>query len=117
MTLTKEEIPSLLSKAAVDILAERLRQSDKEGWTIDHDDSHTDGSLALAAATYASHAGSGVALHVSPNIYQMIPATVAGWPWHKKFWKPKNPRRDLVKAGALILAEIERLDRLEKPST
>lgn len=35
------------------------------------------------------------------------------WPWSREWWKPKNPRRDLVKAGALIVAEIERLDRLE----
>jgi hypothetical protein len=28
-----------------------------------------------------------------------------------EWWKPTNRRRDLVKAGALILAEIERLDR------
>lgn len=36
---------------------------------------------------------------------------VCGKPWDEKWWKPKNPRRDLVKAGALILAEIERIDR------
>jgi hypothetical protein len=35
-----------------------------------------------------------------------------GWPWAPELWKPANARRDLVKAGALILAEIERLDRL-----
>jgi hypothetical protein len=33
------------------------------------------------------------------------------WPWSKDWWKPKTPRRDLVRAGALSLAEIERLDR------
>ncbi|MEB3421767.1 hypothetical protein VK682_24660 [Salipiger manganoxidans] len=33
------------------------------------------------------------------------------WPWDRKWWKPTTPRRDLVKAGALIVAEIERLDR------
>jgi hypothetical protein len=34
-----------------------------------------------------------------------------GWPWDLKWWKPTTPRRDLVKAAALIVAEIERLDR------
>jgi hypothetical protein len=34
------------------------------------------------------------------------------WPWEDKWWKPKDRRRDLVRAGALIVAEIERLDRL-----
>lgn len=28
-------------------------------------------------------------------------------------WQPKNPRRDLVRAAALIIAEIERIDRAE----
>lgn len=37
------------------------------------------------------------------------------WPftWWLDWWKPTTYRRDLVKAGALILAEIERLDRRE----
>lgn len=38
------------------------------------------------------------------------------WPWPSKWWKPKSQRRDLVRAGALILAEIERLDR-QQPNT
>lgn len=35
------------------------------------------------------------------------------WPttWAEDWWKPKNPRRDLVRAAALLIAEIERLDR------
>ena len=38
-----------------------------------------------------------------------------GWPhtWDASWWKPKDRRRDLVRAGALIIAEIERLDRLD----
>ncbi|AKQ30008.1 TPA: hypothetical protein JI225_05075 [Acinetobacter baumannii] len=27
------------------------------------------------------------------------------------YWKPKSPRQDLVRAAALLIAEIERLDR------
>ena len=30
-------------------------------------------------------------------------------------WQPTTSRRDLVKAGALVLAEIERLDRAAAP--
>ncbi|PCB37801.1 hypothetical protein CJT89_33510, partial [Pseudomonas aeruginosa] len=33
------------------------------------------------------------------------------WPWDEQWWKPSTARRDLVKACALALAEIERLDR------
>lgn len=47
------------------------------------------------------------------------PGTVVprGWPWGSSWWKPKDPRRDLVRAGALILAEIERIDRASPPSS
>jgi len=41
----------------------------------------------------------------------LSPISWRTWPWAEKWWKPKNERRDLVKAAALILAEIERLDR------
>lgn len=86
------------SQAALDVLAERQRQISTEGWTPEHDDQHTDDELALAAASYA----------ISANPDMSAPSF---WPWDAKWWKPKDGRRNLVKAGALILAEIERLDR------
>jgi hypothetical protein len=90
-------------QAAVDVLAERQRQIEKEGWTALHDDSHEDSfALSKAAACYARYAGEG---YFKP----------AEWPWSLEWWKPTTPRRDLVKAGALILAEIERLDRQSQP--
>ena len=86
-----------LTKAAQDVLAERQRQISAEGWTPEHDDEHGKGELALAAGKYAGAAGGWTSL--------------VGWPWSLECWKPGTPRRMLVKAGALILAEIERLDR------
>ena len=37
------------------------------------------------------------------------------WPWDEKWFKrsPDNRRLELIKAAALIIAEIERLDRKE----
>ncbi|MCC3679189.1 hypothetical protein LLE81_00060 [Staphylococcus epidermidis] len=90
----------LLSTAARDVLAERNRQITAEGWTPAHDDEHSEGEMADAAGCYA-HAAAGW------NTYSARDR----WPWSLKWWKPSTPRRDLVKAGALILAEIERLDR------
>ena len=84
--------------AASDVLAERTRQISAEGWTPAHDDAHFDGAIARAAASYAlSSAG-------YPHLGMDV------WPWSRDWWKPAERRRDLVKAGALILAEIERLD-------
>jgi hypothetical protein len=77
-----------------DIIEERSRQILVEGWTPEHDDTHADNSLSKAAACYA--------------VGSLIPGV---WPWGLRFWKPKNRRRDLIRAAALIVAEIERLDR------
>lgn len=94
--------PVALTAATHDVLAERRRQVEAEGWTPEHDDQYQHGSIAQAAGCYA--------LHASGVYHGMFPAP-AVWPWMPKWWKPTTPRRDLVKAGALILAEIERLDR------
>ncbi|CAJ7341964.1 Uncharacterised protein [Burkholderia pseudomallei] len=88
-----------LTDAARDVLDERHRQIYAEGWTPAHDDQHDECEMALAAIVYAESA---VGYHPS------CPDT---WPWSPKWFKPTTPRRDLVKAGALILAELERLDR------
>jgi hypothetical protein len=87
-----------------DIATERARQIAVEGWDAAHDDAHKNGALAMAAASYAAEAAD--TLRGQARIAQAI------WPWAWKWWKPKNPRHDLVRAGALIVAEIERLDRL-----
>lgn len=95
------------STALADVTAERRRQIEEEGWTGEHDDRHTDGSLALVGAAYA--------LNASVDSYSPT-RDPAYWPlsWDKKWWKPKDRRRDLVRAAALIIAEIERLDRAAK---
>jgi hypothetical protein len=89
------------------VLAERCRQIEAEGWTTEHDDEHGDGSMARAAACYALHAG-GV-----PGEDRFPAGSTLFWPreWARSWWKPKDARHNLIRAGALILAEIERLDR------
>ena len=90
-----------LEPAARDVLAERRRQVSAEGWDTKHDDHHTDGELAVAASCYANPVFSSYGGGRCP----------IAWPWTLAWWKPKDRRSDLVRAGALILAEIERLDR------
>lgn len=102
-----------MTRALLDVFSERQRQIDAEGWTPAHDDTHTDGDLAAAASTYAWGACVQVTGHALPE----TPPAV--WPFENAWWKPADePRRNLVKAAALILAEIERLDRARgaKPS-
>jgi hypothetical protein len=92
--------------ALEDIAAERQRQVDAEGWTTEHDDNHVSGEMACAALCYVQNAQSRNGKPASP--LRGIPGF---WPWDDQWWKPTTPRRDLVKAAALIVAEIERLDR------
>lgn len=92
------------------IAAERKRQIEAEGWDHAHDAEHSDGSLAVAAACYAL---TGHALHIDDprGGGAVVPFwSVSLWPWDRKWWKPKDRRRDLVRAGALTAAEIDRLD-------
>jgi hypothetical protein len=103
---------SPVSGAARDVLAERARQVSVEGWTAAHDDGANDvAALADAAVCYAMHAAQTLAgAYIAPN----TTPNKTWWPWDASWWKPTTPRRDLVKAGALIIAEIERIDRAEK---
>ncbi|MDR7125534.1 hypothetical protein [Pseudotabrizicola sp. 4114] len=107
--------------AWVDVLTERQRQQDAEGWTPEHDDRHAGGQIAVAAGCYAMFASvSDEARSCTdlPGSLASLGKPIKGWaawlqlwPWNRSWWKPTSRRRDLVKAGALILAEIERLDR------
>ena len=85
--------------ALLDVISERQRQRSIEGWTSEHDDAYQNSELADAAACYAI------------NAHNQGFSTPEHWPWAPEWWKQSGPRRDLVKAGALILAEIERIDR------
>ncbi|EDT6673043.1 ead/Ea22-like family protein [Salmonella enterica subsp. enterica] len=87
--------------AILDVIAERQRQQSVEGWTPEHDDEHCNGELAMTAVCYINDTGT-----VNRN-----GGKPWGWPWDASWWKPDTRRRNLVKAGALILAEIERIDR------
>lgn len=95
------------------IAAERRRQVETEGWTPEHDDKHNKGEMAGAAACYAMYDLS------IPNIrlgHSVVLTIRDLWPWALSWWKPTDARCNLVKAGALIAAEIDRLDRAT-PST
>lgn len=103
-------MPKLWNAAIADVVAERQRQIETEGWTEAHDDAHTKGEISRAAGSYATNAGA--ALFFNGGDTSVCDTPPYGWPWATEWWKPTNSRRDLVKAGALILAEIERLDRM-----
>lgn len=82
--------------AILDVIAERQRQQSVKGFSTQQDDTYIGGELAAAAISY-------------------IEPMEAGdyWPadWHDDSFRPSDYRRNLVKAGALLIAEIERIDR------
>lgn len=99
-----DDVKAEFAGALWDIRAERQRQIDEEGWTAEHDDENVDRDMAIAASCYAYEAG-------LADEDRGIDNPPPDWPWHARWWKPTDRRRDLVKAGALIVAEIERIDR------
>jgi len=100
-----------ITKAAGDIMEERARQISHERYDEGHDDSHDPGELVAAGAAYAINAADQLHPASQGDAHNAMPQI---WPWSEQCWKPKEPRRDLVRAAALILAEIEKLDRAEK---
>lgn len=97
-----------------EIAKERQRQISKEGWSLEHDDEHTDGSLADAAACYAATTRPFKAEEFVGVGYKPYTAYSDLWPqsWADHWFRPKRARRRcLVIAAALLVAEIERLDR------
>lgn len=97
-----------ITKGTRDVLAERNRQQSVEGYDAKGDDRHKQGTLALAGCAYAMK----VAGRIGVNL----------WPFDKPQFKPRSDRENLVRAAALLLAELDRLDRiapslpLEEPS-
>jgi hypothetical protein len=107
---------SYWNAAVADVVSERTRQIKSEGWTEAHDDEHDAGILAAAGSAYALAAADRLCPYSQGD--GGFDASLTGgenetppmWPDDWK-WKPNEPRRMLVKAAALLIAEIERLDR------
>ena len=100
-------------KSGVELIAEeRIKQVEKDGWTSEHDAEHNSGELVDAAVSYCISSPD-FEINIG-NAYTDVKAKIAIWPWSIKAWKPspKNRIRELVKAGALIAAEIDRLQNL-----
>ena len=87
------------------IFRERSRQIAIKGFSNAHDDQFVNDELARVAACYAL-----------PEKNRQV--TSGLWPenWNTTKWKPAPDHRivELVRAGALIVAEIDRLQRCRK---
>lgn len=108
-----KEIASVLlrNKVIRQIVNERSLQVEK--WGDSHDDDHYPGDLAGAGVAYALNAASLMSPVIEGHEDGRPPI---GWCWDSTHWKPetdvKNVRAELIKAAALIVAEIEKMDRV-----
>jgi len=105
------------------ITEERERQISKEDWTPEHDDLHNHRELARAGCAYVMHyieRSAFVGNMITLDNYKktILSEPLDMWPedWKRKDFKPETPLRTLVKAGALIAAEIDRLQRMQQPA-
>lgn len=94
----------LSQRIAAEVIEERQRQVNDEGFSTFQDDHYGYGILSSAGACYALEDGE----HMTHNRRSAITAL---WPFQRKWWKPKDRRRNLIRAMALIMAEVECLDR------
>lgn len=107
-----------MKTSAIHLIAnERERQVKEEGYSSEHDMEHGRQELVWAAVCYLTPQCRRSPATRFKNVYdeEVLPYP-EDWPWDAESWKPipDNRIRELVKAGALIVAEIERLQKLEE---
>lgn len=89
--------PSQIESVGINLIAqERQRQQSEKGFTLKSDTQYANDELVKAAMCYLK----------AQSQHAIMPGI---WPWGKIHWKPKDRKRNLIKAGALIAAEIDRL--------
>lgn len=128
LDLVKAEWFRAAARISDEIMTERIRQVEEEGFDVAHDDASDPGAHERAAATYAYAAGQ--ADHHAAFVdfstksapregrlgWVVRDTLVMMWPWSVLWWKPKTDapdwrRRCMVKACALLIVAIERFDR------
>ena len=93
----------MMSRAVCDVLKERRHQIMEHNFDAKHDDLYEKNELTFGALSY-----------LFAVVYDYEPAQVPVlWKWHKSWWKPRSKRENLVRAIALAIAELERIDRLD----
>lgn len=100
---------------------ERLRQINEEGWSEKHDAAHTNDEIARAASCYASPEEIFIERNVEVDEdctrgIVFVPKYFEAWPWDKEWDKRHlhDRKKQLIIAGALIVAELDRLDNVEE---
>ena len=101
-----EELRHIKSTGFYPIIMERIRQVEIESFGVWEDKEYKNEELALGAAAYALPESKREYYYDYPKINKLWPSN-----WYPHMWKPTpdNRLRELCKAGALIIAEMDRL--------
>ena len=99
-----------MTPGALDVAIERSRQITEKGYDQTHDDAHKDGQLTDAAKCYIAVA---VAQQREKENRGINLSELAGWPFEEPLKQKPTPRENLKIAAALLIAEYDRLGRLD----
>lgn len=92
--IISNEIESEINNFLNEVKLERIRQINDENYSLENDKKYINNELPRAAATYC---------------LKNLNNRVSFWPWNIITFKPTNEKRDLIKASALIIAELQRI--------
>lgn len=95
-----------LTQGGVLVTDERTRQVQVEGFHEGHDSQYHGNELTKAAVCYASVPVVRAEEADAEDFIKDVPEGL--WPWMAEWWKPGTDMECLIKAGALIIAEIDR---------
>jgi hypothetical protein len=105
-------------KTGVELIAEeRQRQIDIEGYNEEHDSQHKVSEFISAAGSYADSAVMYALKEegaTNDALTNGIPFLKKSFVWGYDAFKPTGCLKDLIKAGALIAAAIDRLQNKNK---
>jgi hypothetical protein len=90
-----------MSEETIDVISEIAAERQHQcslGYTPEFDDAYRGEELLDAALCYGGFG-------------RPIGDVTLLWPWVPRAWNPKTKRENLIRAAALIVAEIERMDR------
>lgn len=91
-------------------IRQEYRQLTRDGLPPQEADQYIDGSITHAAGAYLSIATTSFYPLALREILQRDAKEL--WPWSEESWNPSAaPRKNLIRAAAYIVAEIERLAR------
>lgn len=103
------ELRDLMTPGALAVLSERRRQVVDEGFTAERDAMYDSGFLASASAAYALAAADKLHPFSQGDGGYERGSPPEMWPSDLTWWKPSTPQRDLEKAAALAIAELDLL--------